>query len=128
MTSPIDPPAFAPGLPTGALDLSVLEKMVGGNAVKFKKFALLFVSSMTEVMAQIDAAVSSSDLTALAAMGHRAKSTARNVGATGLSEQCLLLETAAQAGETANALAIAQSIRPMFAAICTAIDLRLADA
>ena len=124
--TPSNEPTAAAYSPTGALDLSVLEKMVGGNPVKFKKFALLFVSSMTDVMAQIDAAVVQDDLPTLAAMGHRAKSTAMNVGATGLSAQCLLLEKAAHASERDNALAIARGLRPMFAAICAAIDARLA--
>ena len=131
MTPPNDPVAaasIATDLPTGALDLSVLEKMVGGNAVKFKKFALLFVNSMTDVMTQIDTAVAQGDLATLAAMGHRAKSTAMNVGATGLSGQCLLLEQAAHAGEQVKARAIAQALRPMLTAICAAIDVRLADA
>ncbi len=110
---------------TGALDLSVLEKMVAGNPAKFRKFALLFISSMTDVLTQVDSAVASGDLPALAAMGHRAKSTALNVGATGLSGQCLQLEQAAHAGQQAQAVAIAQGLRPTFAAICEAIELKL---
>jgi two-component system sensor histidine kinase/response regulator len=128
MTQPNNPTHAAPDLPTGALDLSVLDKMVGGNPMKFKKFALLFVSSMTDVMAQIEAAVAQGDLPTLAAMGHRAKSTAMNVGATGLSVQCLLLEQAAHAGERVSALSVAQGLKPMFTAVCAAIELRLADA
>lgn len=110
---------------TGALDLSVLEKMVGGNPAKFRKFALLFISSMTDVLAQVDSAVARQDLPALAAMGHRAKSTALNIGATGLSGQCLLLEQAAQGGQQTQALVLAQGLRPMFVAICEAIELKL---
>lgn len=110
---------------TGALDLSVLEKMVGGNPAKFRKFALLFISSMTDVLTQVDGAVASQDLQVLAAMGHRAKSTALNMGATGLAGQCLQLEQAARGGQGAQAIAIARGLRPMFAAICAAIELKL---
>jgi len=110
-----------------ALDLSVLEKMVGNDPVKFKKFALLFISSLEDVLQQIDEAMTRIDLAALSAMGHRAKSTALNIGATGFSGQCRLLEQAAGAGDSARAMALAQSLRPLFLGIRDAIEDRLAS-
>jgi two-component system sensor histidine kinase/response regulator len=108
-----------------ALDLSVLEKMVGNDAAKFNKFARLFITSMQDVLQQIDDAMARSDLAALSAMGHRAKSTALNIGASGFSEQCRLLEKAAGAGDSATSLALAQSLRPLFEVIRQTIEQRL---
>ena len=53
--------------------MSVLEKMVGNDPAKFKKFALLFISSLEDVLQQIDDAIVRRDMAALAAMGHRAR-------------------------------------------------------
>ena len=103
----------APGL-----DLSVLDALVGNDATKFRKFALLFISSMETVLSQVDTA-------ALGAMGHRAKSTALNIGATAFSRQCLSLEQTARAQKVDEATAIANGLRPMFTAICQAIQQRL---
>lgn len=110
-----------------ALDLSVLEKMVGNDPAKFKKFALLFISSLEDVLQQIDDAIVRRDMAALAAMGHRAKSTALNIGAAGFSGQCLLLEQTAGAGDAPAALALAQSLRPLFQGVRTALEQRLAS-
>lgn len=110
----------APGL-----DLSVLDTLVGHDAAKFRKFALLFISSMETVLSEVEAAVAQNDMATLGAMGHRAKSTALNIGATAFSRQCLLLEQTARAHKGDEAIAIAQGLRPMFAAICQAITQRL---
>ena len=104
----------APGL-----DLSVLDALVGNDATKFRKFALLFISSMETVLSQVDTAAT------LGAMGHRAKSTALNIGATAFSRQCLSLEQTARAQKVDEATAIANGLRPMFTAICQAIQQRL---
>lgn len=110
----------APGL-----DLSVLEALVGHDAAKFRKFALLFISSMETVLNEVDAAVAQQDMATLGAMGHRAKSTALNIGATAFSRQCMLLEQTARTQKVDDASAIAQGLRPMFNGICQAITQRL---
>jgi HPt (histidine-containing phosphotransfer) domain-containing protein len=107
------------------LDLSVLEKLVNHDEAKFRKFALLFMDSVETVMKAVDDAIAQHDLAALAAMGHRAKSTAMNIGATQFSAQCLLLEQTAKANDPA-AIEVARTLRPLFATICQAIALRLA--
>ena len=118
-------PSADPAGPVG-LDLSVLDKVVGSDAARFRKYALLFIQSIEDVLRQVDDALAASDLGALAAMGHRAKSTALNVGASGFSGQCLLLEKAAHAGDALTALALAQGLRPLFGVICATIEARLA--
>lgn len=110
----------APGL-----DLSVLDALVGNDATKFRKFALLFISSMETVLSQVDTAAAAQDMATLGAMGHRAKSTALNIGATAFSRQCLSLEQTARAQKVDEATAIANGLRPMFTAICQAIQQRL---
>lgn len=111
----------APGL-----DLSVLDTLVNHDAAKFHKFALLFISSVETVLAEVDTAITQVDLATLAAMGHRAKSTALNIGASEFSQQCLLMEKAAKAQDVGAALGFAGSLRPQFDRICEAIHLRLA--
>jgi len=107
------------------LDLGVLDALVGHDAAKFRKFAQLFMDSVETVMQAVDDAIAQHDLATLAAMGHRAKSTAMNIGALEFSKQCLLLEKTAKAQEADAALATARTLRPMFSGICQAIKLRL---
>jgi HPt (histidine-containing phosphotransfer) domain-containing protein len=108
------------------LDLTVLDELVGHDPQKFRKFALLFISSLEDVLQQIDAACAVSDVARLGAMGHRAKSTAMNIGAVKFSGMCLQLEQAAKANDLVQADALAQGLRPVFEEIRTAIGLRLA--
>jgi HPt (histidine-containing phosphotransfer) domain-containing protein len=107
------------------LDLNALDELVGHDGAMFRKFALLFVSSLEDVLNQIDAAMASGDMATLAAMGHRAKSTALNIGAAKLSGLCLQLEQAAKTNDGVQALALARSLRPVFEDIRTAIGQRL---
>ena len=107
------------------LDLTVLDALVGHDAQKFRKFALLFLSSLDEVLQQVDSACASGDVAILGAMGHRAKSTALNIGAAKLSGMCLLLEQTAGAQDWAQSLAVAQGLRPVVEGIRTAIGMRL---
>ena len=111
---------------THTLDLSVLEELANHDPAKVRKYALLFIQSLEDVLAQIDGAVAHHDLTLLGNMGHRAKSTALNIGATGFAHECLLLEQAAQAQDSAASLAIAKNLRAMFTPIHAAILRHLA--
>jgi len=108
------------------LDLTVLERLVGGDAAKLRKFALLFLQSVGDVLNQIDDALVADDLEALAGLGHRAKSTSMNVGAAGFSRQCLALETAARQQDRSTAVAIARGLRPLLEDIRAVIGRRFA--
>ena len=110
------------------LDLSVLDTLVNHNPVKFKKFALLFIDSIETVLAEIDTGMATGNLPTLMGMGHRAKSTAKNIGAEAFSMQCLRLEQTARADDLAGALVIAAGLRPQFETIREAILLRLSTA
>ena len=121
------PPATdteAPPLPD--LDRTVLDELVGNDAQKFRKFALLFLTSLDDVLHQVDAACASGDIATLGAMGHRGKSTAMNIGAAKLSGMCLQLEQTARAKDAAQALALARGLRSEVEGIRAAIGLRLA--
>ena len=107
------------------LDLSVLDAMVNHDEAKFRKFALLFMDSVEEVLKTVDGAIASAHLPTLMAMGHRAKSTAKNVGAEKFSDCCLRMEQAARAEDLPGTLRLAQSLRPQFEVICSAIMQRL---
>jgi HPt (histidine-containing phosphotransfer) domain-containing protein len=107
------------------LDLSVLETLVNHDPVKFKKFALLFIDSIETVLLEIDSGIATLDMPKLMGMGHRAKSTAKNIGAEGFSSQCLLLEQTARTGDLTAAIKIAQGLRPQFNTIREAILRRL---
>ena len=74
-------------------DFTVLEDLVDGDRAMFKKFTLMCISSFETALANIDGALKSADLVALCAMGHRAKTTARNIGAIALGNACEALET-----------------------------------
>lgn len=106
---------------TMTLDLSVLDTLANHDAATLRKYSLLFIASLEEVLAQVDDGVARGDLALLGAMGHRAKSTALNIGASALATQCLLLEQAAHAQDAAAATTVAHTLRPMFLAIRAAL-------
>lgn len=107
------------------LDLSVLEALVNHDPIKFRKFALLFISSIDTVLSEVDTAIAQNNLPLLAAMGHRAKSTARNIGAEAFANQCVQLESLARAQDAPAALQVARDMRPAFETIRLAIEQHL---
>ena len=109
------------------LDIHVLDTLANHDAAKIRKYALLFIQSMDDILAQIDVAIDSKDIAQLGAMGHRAKSTALNIGAADFSQQCMLLEQAAHNQDSSTALAVAQTLRPMFGPIHAAITRHIAS-
>ena len=48
-------------------------KTVGHNPEKIRKYALMFVSSMHDTLAEVDATLAQADMMGVAALGHRAK-------------------------------------------------------
>ena len=108
------------------LDFSVLEDLANHDEARLGKYARLFIQSVDEVLVQLDAAIAAGDMALLGRMGHRAKSTALSIGASQFANQCLLLEQAAAADDTAVAIAIARTLRPMFDDLHLALLQRLA--
>jgi two-component system sensor histidine kinase/response regulator len=83
--------AAAPVLST-LIDLDALALTFGGNAVKMRKYALLFLDAAGDAMVDIDEALARGDSERLADLGHRLKSSARAVGAMGFACLCETLE------------------------------------
>jgi HPt (histidine-containing phosphotransfer) domain-containing protein len=106
-------------------DVAVLLNLVDSDPEMFKKFALMFIRSFETALANIDMALEMSDLVALCAMGHRAKSTARNIGAMGLGRECELLETSSNKANREEATRVALGLRPMFEAVRTELSSRI---
>ena len=94
------------------IDLSVLVQLTSSNPKMMLKIATAFVTSMERTVAELDAALATRDRAALAALGHKAKSSAGAVGAHGLSRLCTQLE----ASMSDKAVDIEEA-RPLVAAI-----------
>ena len=63
------------------IDLGMLEKNFNNDPAKVRKFAYRFLETARRGMEETEAALKQQDLTQLAALGHRNKSSARAVGA-----------------------------------------------
>jgi PAS domain S-box-containing protein len=95
------------------IDLAVLTQMVGDDPAKLKKFSLRFIESARQGMVEVEAALAGEDATALGALGHRAKSAARSVGAMQYADLCHDLEQAGKNGDLARAREIVPQLRPL---------------
>ena len=115
-SSPIDVVGF---------DVSVLDDLVDGDRAMFEKFTLMFISSFETALANIDGALKSADLVTLCAMGHRAKTTARNIGAIALGNACEALEAISLTSNIEEATQAAVGLRPMFEAVRAELSRRI---
>ena len=93
--------------PAPLIDMHALSMTFGGNPVKMRKYALLFLESAHDAMRDIDAALRDGDMERLADLGHRLKSSARAVGAISFSELCAALEALRETGPEEEAQALA---------------------
>jgi CheY-like chemotaxis protein len=67
------------------IDLSVLAAVLNNDPEKTRKFALRFLETAKQGLADAEASLAQGDLVALAALGHRNKSSARAAGSAGLA-------------------------------------------
>ncbi|MFN3792678.1 response regulator, partial [Massilia sp.] len=110
------PDVVAPAPPgAGVVDFEALAASFGGDRERMRKYAFLFVSSAREALAGIDAALARGDMTAVEALAHRVKSSARAVGAGGFASLCEEIE--GQAGRPAQARALAARLRAQLARV-----------
>lgn len=100
------PPAVA----SCSVDLALLQEYVGTDPVDLQRFVLLGLDSLTQALAPLPRALADHDLAALQAGAHRAKSTARHLGAETFADDCQALETAAQQGRREDALRLGQHV------------------
>ncbi|MEO7335859.1 MAG: Hpt domain-containing protein, partial [Caldimonas sp.] len=98
-------------------DLSVLSAAVGGDPDKTRKFALMFVDTMSKTLTELDDALASGDLAAVSALGHRAKSSAATVGAAELARLCQSLQDMKGQGDIEDARETVRSMASLNARI-----------
>ena len=108
----------------GIIDLAMLAELVGGNRLKMREFALKFLASARQDMAEVDAALERKDLAALGALGHHIKSPARMAGAMGFANLCQALEHSEDAEQARN---IVSQMRPLLDRINERVDKDLAQ-
>src|SRR5579859_2667929 len=81
------------------INLAILGRLVRDDPDKVRKFSVKFLEAARETLAEMDAAHSGGNLAALGGLGHKLKSSARTVGATGFADLCQALESAAKGND-----------------------------
>jgi CheY-like chemotaxis protein/HPt (histidine-containing phosphotransfer) domain-containing protein len=125
-SAPIDHPE-SPTSDPGIVDLSLLSQAVGGNEKKILRYANLFVESIPETLAELQATLNSGDMEALADLGHRLKSSARMVGAMGFADMCQSLEGFRNEGTVDQAREVIEKMPDILARISASIGQALAQ-
>jgi len=92
------------------IDLSILARSVAGNPQKMRRYASLFAESMPPAIAELDAGLSQGDLPALAALGHRLKTSSAMVGAMGFARLCAALEALGADGNLDQARGVVRQL------------------
>lgn len=92
------------------LDLELLEEYVGSDPAELERFARLGLTSLEQALGPLATALAMQDLPTVHACGHRAKSTARHLGALAFGNHCETMERAARAGDLAEALKHGQQV------------------
>jgi HPt (histidine-containing phosphotransfer) domain-containing protein len=91
------PPA-APTAPPQALDIGVLQSLVGDDACVLRDFLTEYRTCAQQDAAALRAAAAAGDGLRVSGIAHRLKSSSRSVGALALGELCAALEDAGQDG------------------------------
>jgi signal transduction histidine kinase/ligand-binding sensor domain-containing protein/CheY-like chemotaxis protein/HPt (histidine-containing phosphotransfer) domain-containing protein len=89
----------------------------GGGAELYSKLVALFQIGSAESLAALDVALAAADLPAAAALCHKLKASAANVGALGFSRELGLLEEACDAGKYAEAQQLRARLRSAYPAL-----------
>jgi len=104
------------------IDLSILAEMMGTHPERIPEFAHRFIASTTIDIDEIEKALARNDMEELGALGHRAKSPARMVGAIGFADLCQALENCAHNGDIEEARDIVNQLRPLLQQISRKIE------
>jgi len=104
------------------IDLAILGRMVGDDPVRVHKFALKFLETARKTLDEMDAAHTSGDLAVLAGLGHKLKSSARTVGATGFADLCQALESAGKSNDLPQAGLLLRQLPPLLEGISRQIE------
>jgi PAS domain S-box-containing protein len=104
------------------IDLSILAEMMGAKKEKVLDFARRFITSSKADITEIEKALVREDFESLRALGHRAKSPARMVGAMGFADLCQKLEHCAHSGELEKARDIVRGLSLLLEQISQKIE------
>ncbi|CDG82515.1 CHASE domain-containing protein [Janthinobacterium agaricidamnosum] len=96
----------------GVFDLDALGLTFSNDPVKMRKYALLFLDAARDSMEEMTLAMARDDLLQLAELGHRTKSSAKAVGATGFAALCQALETLRHGGDREQAAEMLARMQP----------------
>ena len=125
--TPVMAPTDLPGVDPFAgdpevIDLSILARTLSGRHDIVLRAARMFTDSMAQTLTELDEALGRSDLRAVGALGHRAKSAAAAVGAIGMSRLCRALERQRDHGNLEEAAMLVAEIRRLQQRIDAHID------
>jgi CheY-like chemotaxis protein/HPt (histidine-containing phosphotransfer) domain-containing protein len=109
--APAAPPADA--APAELFDVEALAETFSGKPDKMRKYALLFLTSARDGLAEMDEALAMEDLAHLSELGHRTKSAARAVGAMQFGNLCYELEQVHKDADASNAARLVQALHGM---------------
>jgi two-component system sensor histidine kinase/response regulator len=107
-----------------SIDLSYLKQIAFDDPVKVRKFALIFLESAMETLAEMEKAFIKDDVKSISQQGHKLKSSARAIGATDLAEKCEIIEKAGKV----NDLATIENLLPELALDLHKITLQIKQA
>jgi two-component system, sensor histidine kinase and response regulator len=108
---------------SAAIDLAVLENLIGTDPAKLRIFTGKFIDSTRTGLAEMDACLASGDIGRVRELGHRIKSAARIVGAFGMGELCEQLEKLPAPGEHEAARALVARLHPLLGEIAATVGL-----
>ncbi|MRW90711.1 response regulator [Duganella sp. FT80W] len=112
-------------VPAELFDLAVLAETFAGKSDKMRKYALLFLTSARDSLAEMDEALAMEDLHHLSELGHRTKSAARAVGAMQFGNLCLAMEKVRNDADPANATRLLQELHAMLLVLEARIEQEL---
>lgn len=110
--------------PAVPVDLNYLRQIAHNDAEKVRKFALIFLDSAHETLAEMHKAFVQDDIKTIGQQGHKLKSAARAIGAEAFAEKCEIIE---KAGRENDADIIA-SLLPVLASELHQITLQVKQA
>jgi CheY-like chemotaxis protein len=104
------------------IDLAILARMVRDDPARVRKFALKFLETARKILDEMYAAHTGGDLAVLGGLGHKLKSSARTVGATGFADLCQALESAGKANDLQQAGLLLQQLHPLLERIARQVE------
>ena len=117
--------------PQGSAQLSVIDPKTvanlrslrtGGSGDLYSKLVVLFESGSAESLAALDLALARAEVPAAAALCHKLKASAANVGALAFSRELALLEQACDAADMAQAQRLHARVRSAYPAVLSELS------